>query len=269
MDPSEPCLIELRPIVEGCAELSMVAYVKQSVIRVDQLPSIGVKYKDWTLPSRIRAVEALGDYEYTGPEAGPTGYLGFAFAKTKTDAERNTPFRTYTKVDNHTWHTVLLAIAVIPEDGFPQSTYAVVNNQKTLVSAPRYYGREIYIPQMSLATLHTVEEFISPTKFLIAPRPQPMPLPVNYEVLNVERSFPSCLHDDLTLPATRTGTAQLVAGSAGAGRSGALDGYDFPATNFKTWQAHYVHDDQNFVNGVWHRVRIRVTPPPMPKPVSN
>jgi hypothetical protein len=265
----EPCRVVLRPLVEGSLEIGMVAYVHQELIDNTTMPTLGMEYKDWNVPTRDRSFEELGDYEFTGLEAGPDGYLGFAFAKTKTEAERNTPFRTYTKVENHTWHTVLLAIAVIPEDGFPQSTYAVVNNQKTLVSAPRYYGREIYIPQMSLATLHTVEEFISPTKFVIAPRPQPMPLPVDYEVLNVERSFPSCLHDDLTLPATRTGTAQLVAGSAGAGRSGALDGYDFPATNFKTWQAHYVHDDQNFVNGVWHRVRIRVTPPPMPKPVSN
>jgi hypothetical protein len=267
----EPCRVVLRPLVEGSLEIGMVAYVHQELINDTTMPALGTEYKDWNVPTRDRSFEELGDYEFTGLEAGPDGYLGFAFAKTKTEAERNTPFRSYTKVDNHTWHTILLAIAVIPEDGFPQSTYAVVNGQKTLISAPRYYGRELYIPQMTLATVHTVEEFISPTKFVIAPRQQPMPMPVNYEVLGIQREFPSCLHDDLFLPATRTGTAQVLASGTGGGasRSGVLDGYDFPATNFKTWTAHYVFDDQKFVNGVWHRTRIRVTPPPLPKAIRN
>jgi hypothetical protein len=269
MNPSEPCLIQLRPLVEGCDELGMVAYVKQTVIRIEHLPQIGVKYKDWTLPTRIRSYEDLGDYEYTGPEAGPNGYLGFAFAKSKTDEEKAIPFREYTKSDDFTWPAVLLGIAVYPDEGFPQSTYAVVNGSKTLISAPRYYGRELYIPQTRLSTLHTIQEFVSPTKFKIGATTQPIPQPVDYEVLNVERSFPACLHDDLTLPATRTGTAQLVAGKVGGGRAGAVDGYHFPATNHKTWTAHYIHDDQQFTNGAWHRVRIRVSPPPLPKPVRN
>lgn len=269
LDKQESAFVKLRPVVEGCNELSFVAFVPQQVMWTADPPNPGDLYEAWVLPGKTQMRDEFMAYEYVGPEDGPEGYLGFAFSKSKTEAEKATPFRSSTKFDDFTWHMVLKGIAVIADYGFPQSTYAVVDGQKTLVSAPRYYPREIFIPQTTCPTKFTVDEFISPTKFVIPQHPVPLPMPVNYQVLGEKREFPLCLHDDLTLRATRTGTAQIVAGGTGGARSGAVGGYDFPATNFKEWTAHYIHDDQQFTNGVWHRVRIRVTPPPMPKATSQ
>ena len=213
--------------------------------------------------------EGWSDYVFTSTEDCDAKHMWLFFAKNKTDEEKTTPFRSEPHFEDFTWNLVLLGIAVIPDEGFPQSTYAVSEGQKTLISAPRYYGREIFIPQITVGTKHVVDEFLSPTKFAIPAHVAPIPMPVNYEVLGVKREFPYCLHGDLFIQSTRTGTAQIVAGGTGGARSGAIEGYEFPATNFKEWRAHYVHDVQELRNGVWYRRRTRVIPPPTPKAVSQ
>lgn len=269
MASTSPAFIEMVP-TPNPEEVGFRVRLEATGLFPSQLPKEHTPFNQCAiLPNKQRVThQDLGSYLYTMMEKADS-YLWFYFYKSKTDEEKKVPFRSTSKFDDFTWPMVLKGIAVIPDDGFPQSTYAVVNGQKTLVSGPRYYGRELYIPEMSLPTKFTVDEFLSPTKFDIGAHPVPIPLPVNYEVLGVKREFPKCLHDDLELQSTRTGTAQVVAGNAGNARAGVIEGYSFPATNFKEWTAHYIHDDQQFTNGVWHRIRIRVTPPPMPKLISR
>lgn len=219
------------------------------------------------LPKPRAMQQDLGGYVYT-QYSSEGDYLWFYFGKWKTEEDKKKPFNVWTKFDDHTWDLILLGVAVVPIPGFPQSTYGVVNGVKTLISATRYYGREIYIPRTTTGTQFFVEEFLSPTPFDIPKHPSPIAMPVNYEVLGVRREFPLCLHDDLQLRPTNLGLS-VVAGSTGSASSGAVGGYDFPATNFTRWKPYYVHDDQQRVNGLWHRMRIRALPPKMPEPVSQ
>lgn len=264
-----PPFIEMLPTPDP-EEVGFRVRLEATGLFPSQLPKLGTPFVKCTiLPSRPRAThQDIGEYVYTQMDKEGS-YLWFYFHKPKSDAEKLIPFRSTPKFDDFTWSMVLKNIFIIPDEGFPQSTYAVVDGQKTLVSGPRYYGRELYIPEMTVPTKFTIDEFIAPTKFSIPAHPVPLPLPVNYEVLGVKREFPKCLHDDLELQSTRTGTAQITAGGTGGARSGVIEGYEFPATNFKEWTAHYIHDDQQQTNGLWHRVRIRVSPPPMPKPISR
>ena len=48
-----------------------------------------------------------------------------------------------------------------------------------------------------------------------------------------------------------------------------VSGQVFPETNFIEWAPYILSDDQELVNGVWYRRRVRVYPPAMPKAITN
>lgn len=213
-------------------------------------------------------LDGYSDWVYVQSDKPATGFMRLWFCKPKTDAQKEQPFSRWKKVDEFTWDMILLGIGVKPIHGFPQSTYAVVNGAKTLVSATRFRGVEIYIPRTTTPTEFEVEEFLSPTPFKISRWAAPIPMPVDYEVLGIKREFPACLHGDLFLNGVSTGI-QMLTGTTGAAVTGAIEGYKFPATNFTSWQSHYVHDDQQRLNGMWYRTRIRAIAPRLPMPVHQ
>lgn len=257
-------------MASGCFELSMVVYVAEDVIKVDNLPAANVLYSAWTLPGRQRHWEALGDYQYVGPESGPSGYLGFAFSKAKTDTERNTPWRTRTRFGDHGWDDILLGIPVERDRGFLRSTVAAVNGQRTLISGPSLYPRPVIIPGGARGTQFVIREYMSPTKYNIPAHETPVPGLVHYDIAGKEGTIVA-LHDDLTIQSQRTVESMAVMGGGDLSgvSSGLITGQFFPATNLTTWAAHIIYDDQQFSAGVWQRTQIEALPPALPEPVRQ
>lgn len=227
----------------------------------DILPAIGTAYKDCAKALISKDYEKKwGEYIYTEQR----GDYGLLFAKNKTVAEANTPFRTTTWFGNHRWPPILQAILIIEDFGAPRSFTRISGTELVPAIGPSYYDRVVYIPDVSEGTRFVKDEFCGPTQFIIPQTPVPVPTAVDYLLPGgVGRSFPECLHPKILIPPTSTATAELVAGAAvGIGTS--LEGQLFPATNFEEWSPYVLSDTQEITNGVWYRTRIRVFPPGQP-----
>lgn len=227
----------------------------------------------WAADRPLRDPAHYGYYIYTdyqettSSEREPA--IVFFYGKNKTEEEKNTPFRTYTEVKNHRWPPILLALAIQQDYTFPNSTNMISNpligsDEVGIVVAPRNYPKYAYIPEVNEGTRFVIEEFFAATKFDIPQHPVPTTTSVNVDILDVSLNFPDCLHPRIVVPNTRTGTTQLVGGTA-SNAGGALDGQVFPATNFETWAVYVLTDQQEPTPTGWRRIRVRVFPPPMPE----
>lgn len=255
------------------SEVAIAVGVQATQLRPTNIPTPGTAYQDISYIRHIRPNEGWGTYQYSGMSNDTdTGLVMFYFAMAKTDTERNTPFRSRTYFDVHSWPPILHSLQFLQDYTFPRAVSTVQDNDPAIAVMPSYSTREIYTPGGQLGSLIQVDEFFAPTPFTIPQWQIPVPTRVSYDFNGFEGSFPECLHDDITIPSLRTGVKQVAvapSGSSGESLGGTLDGQFFPATNFKTWAPYTTKDDQQYTDGGWYRVRIRVTPPPKPKIVKS
>jgi hypothetical protein len=250
-------------------EFSFRVRTDDVLIFPSQMPAIGTPFKSVSVvavKSRV-SQQNLGDYQYTNFDTAD-GASWWYFAKPKTDAERNTPFRKFWKFDSADWESILQALVFVRDTGFPQSTLAAVGGQRALISGPSNYIRTAFIPGGRIGTRFQVKEYTSPTPFKIPRHRTPVPNMVSYDIAGKHGQFPSCLHDTIQIPSLRT-TVSSVVGDVAGSPSGVLTGQTFEATNMITWEREVVHDDQQFTNGVWHRIQIVKYPPPLPETITT
>jgi hypothetical protein len=230
----------------------------------DAWPTEGSTLEAFSLnPTPAIATQDLyGLYQYVGKSCVKSNVV-FIFGPNKTDAEKNTPYRSYSETKNHRWPPILDALGIQQDYTFPNVTNVVSGNDSGIVTAPRNYPKRVYIPEVNEGTRFLTEEFFAATKFDIPRHAVPTPTAVFVDILDVSLSFPECLHPKITVPNTRTGDVTLVAGTA-AGAGGALNGQVFPATNFETWAPYILTDQQELREGGWYRIRVRVFPPDLP-----
>ena len=194
------------------------------------------------------------------------------FVKSLTDLERNTPFRTTTKFASHHWHPMLKKLELIPDSGSARSYRTVTGGQNAVNSGPSFYVRQVYIPAVDEGSRFVIEEFFADVPYSIPQYPTPQPSNVTYDVPGVRGGFPECLHDDLYIQDIATTVATSIQDESGkltsTGGGSSIPGQFFPATNFKKWAPYVLSDEVNFNNG-YHRQRVTVFPPPLPKAVST
>jgi len=242
-------------------ELSFKVSVNYRLISPSDVPSLGSTYSAWSGKNPIRETD-WGTYLFTGVENSDS-LLWFNFAKPKTAEETKTPFRTSTKFQEKEWDNILLALNLVKDTGMTRTSTAFTGNRKITLSGPRYSLRPVVIPGGMRGTQFVKREFLSPTQFNIPQHETPIPLLVAYDVDGFEGQI-SCLHEDLEIKARRT----VVSASNGVAPVGVMAGQFFPATNFTTWEDHFISYEQNFVNAVWHRVQVEVIAPDLDEPVS-
>jgi hypothetical protein len=229
------------------------------------LPKKGVTiYHAWGASIPERAAEDWGGYVYGDSVESPVGWLSFLWVKKKTELEKSTPFRTYERFGNHRWPPVLRGLKFFQDTNFPN---AINGPGGRIIFAPRYYVREIFIPEQNEGTRFVTEEFLSDSKYDIPQYPIPEATSVSYDILGVSGRFPECLHQRIVIPSTRTATAAYSVGEGNTGAAGALAGQIFPATNFEERAPYYVSDQQQFRDGQWYRERTQVFPPPELEPI--
>jgi hypothetical protein len=246
-------------------ELSFRVRVSGSQMRADTL--VGKKgdaYSTFDFSILKIASDGWASYLYTEAQEAGNGDLWLYFAKNKTEAEKNTPFRVSSKFEDKEWDTVLLDLAIVKESGMPRSVLASMQNRKAVLSGPRHGVRPVLIPGGARGTRFIIREFQGPSEYKIPAHETPVPMMVSYSIDEHEGNI-VCLHDDITVKARRT-----VESAAGTGvPHGVVAGLFFPATNMTEWEDHFVSDTQEFVNGVWHRVQVEAIAPDMEDPIST
>lgn len=244
------------------AEVSFKVAVNYKEFTPSLLPGELTTYSAWTGRDPLK-VSAWGTYVFTGAESS-NGLLWFFFAKPKTETEKKVPFRTSRKFEDKEWDTVLLDLAIVKESGIPVSTVAAEKHRKVLISGPKYGVRPVLIPGGARGTQFVIREYQAPSVFSIPAHETPVPMLVAYSIGEHQGNI-VCLHEDLHVKSRRT-----VHSAVGLGvPHGVIAGQFFPATNMTTWEDHVVSDDQNFVNGVWHRVQVEAIAPELEDPIST
>lgn len=229
------------------------------------IPVAGTRYDDSSFKTLFSQdyKKEFGDFLYTGQDDSN----GLLFARNKDEVEANTPFRTTTWVGNHRWPPILLFVG-FDIDYVAQRSYAASNGTDVGTGfGPTYYDKVVYIPDVSEGTRFVKDEFFGPTPYDIPKTPVPIATAVQYILPGgTGQSFPECLHPTIQIPDFITSLTQTIGGSS-ANVGGSVEGQKFPATNFETWGPYVLSDNQDFQNGGWYRVRIRVFPPATPDPI--
>lgn len=253
-------------------ERALVVKAKEEVFahNPDVLPATGTSYGEFD-----RAIfgadyrREYDDYLFTGQLENAGTYAQLAFAKYKTEEEKKIPFRRlWKKNGNHRWPPILKGYVLLEDNGMPRSGNVIVNGQPGIVTGPSYFDRYIYIPDCNEGTRFLLEEYFSPTEFVIPRYRAPVATGIQISVNGLNTSIPESLHDDIDIPATRTANATYYGGQAYSG-NGNLEGQSFPRTNFKTWLPYVLFAEQEYQSGGWYMQRIRVFPPLRPKAIRQ
>jgi hypothetical protein len=254
-------------------ERALLVRVREEVFSHDPdvLPATGTSYGEF--PREMFGADYRREYEdylYKGQLDNAGTYAVLAFAKDKTEAEKNEPFRrVWKKHGNHRWPPILKSLYLLEDYNFPRSTNRVTRaGGSGVVIAPTYYDRVVYIPDTNEGTRFLVDEFFAATPFVIPRYQTPVATGVQYSINGLQGSFPECLHDDIEIPSTTTASIAYQSGSAAAA-GGSLEGQFFPRTNFKNWRPYVVFDEQEEVPTGWSRMRIRVYPPMRPRAIRR
>jgi len=266
MDSSEPTQFQLRRTPD-VNERSFVVFVPGTSLKPATQTPYGVAYQDFALPVRERVAEGWGSYILTDTVDAPPGYLGFSFARPKTEAQRLTPFRTRTVREPYPWPDWLVSLyGWVPTDAPIEVMTA---------DGPTYIERVIDRPQIidgrNYESEILIEEFLSPEPFPASDLDSetPQPTTVFYNFLGAEMQL-HCLHDDVRVPEQHPNGRQLDGFGTPGARPGPQGDF-FPATNFKGWAPHRFSNRPEFIaeSGVWYRMQKTVTPLYIPKARHN
>lgn len=268
-DPRETTLFETHP-TDDVAEVTGLLWVPESKIFASTLLTPGTTLRSFMASSLISKSDALtrgfGDYLLTASAGRQEGYLGYFFAKPKTDTEKETPYRSTPDVRVVGWPAVLLNLhgGLSQRKLDSESGMSGADAQSNTVIRYEFEDRYQVIPAVRHPTEILVEEFQSPTAWEALEADAPVPTQVRYFYKGTQMSFDG-LHDDVTVPEqSRAFQREYEFGTPSAQSLPA--GQFFPATVPTRWLPYTLSDTQRFVNGVYRRTRERVLRvPPLPK----
>lgn len=244
--------------------------VKQpgTIFKSTQMPAIGTPYNQCDILSvkSVVQLQGYGSYVYVMCRRDKEE-MWFYFGKSRTQAERDTPFRTYYTKQNHPWDAVLED--VYPVQGIERAVEDFGSGSYNTVK-PAYQIRYKYRPAVTVNSLVRVDLYLSEVPWDGARfrHEQPIPTDVQGSYGGVDVSFPRCLHGTVIFPEAMTG-GQVVPGvgmvNPPPGRNTAK--MIFPATNFIDWAPFVIDDEQEPVDGMYLRQRKTIYPPTQPETV--
>ncbi len=244
--------------------------VKQpgAIFKSTQMPTLGTPFNQCAILSVKSAVQlqGYGSYVYVMCRRDKED-MWFYFGKSRTQAERDTPFRTYYTKQNHPWDAVL-------EDVYPvksvKRTVANYGGSDIPTVEYEYQIRYKYRPAVTVNSLVRVDLYLAEVPWDKAKfrHEQPIPTDVQGSFGGQDVSFPRCLHGTVTFPEALTG-GQVVTGvgmqNPPPGRNPAK--MIFPATNFPDWAPFVIDDEQEPVDGMYLRQKKTILAPTRPEVV--
>lgn len=245
--------------------------VKQpgAIFKSTQMPTIGTPFNQCDILSVKSAVQlqGYGSYVYVMCRRDKEN-MWFYFGKSRTQAERDTPFRTYYTKQNHPWDAVLEDLYPVKKLEYVDKDYGSGIYKKTYSTMePVYSLRYKYRPAVTVNSLVRVDLYLAEVPWDKAKfrHEQPIPTDVQGSFGGQDVSFPRCLHGTVTFPEALAG-AQVVSGVGMAnpppGRNPAK--MIFPATNFPDWAPFVIDDEQEPVDGMYLRQKKTIYPPTQP-----
>lgn len=237
-----------------------------------RIPAPGTTYTKVDLKTTKPRVADFGHYKFTHFVPGPEpGFSTFYFVRPKTKKERLKPFRVKPGKETFTWPRVLLKTPQFSLDP-ALLVYQDPNNlfYSGQTGIRRMWVKETWVDALTCESDVVVEEFLSDVPYdreLLATRAY-VQTPVEYNYPGCDRrGFPACIHGDLDMPGYDEPYVKQVMGS-----DVLMEGYTFPprripATPMATWMPHVWRDNQVLTPDLqWHRTRITIYPPAMPRP---
>jgi hypothetical protein len=268
-DPNEPTHFYTLP-TDDVGEDVAVLRVYESLIKATTPRAAGTTLQDFMRSEGVPKDDALsrgfGGYLLTQPGPKQDGYHTYYFAKPKTDAQKEVPFRSTPRTRDITWDNVLLDLhgGTVTRKEFEESGASGANSVSNARMLIEFQERYRLIPQITFPTAVLIEEFQSATPWDNLEATRPVPLTVRYFYRGAQLSI-NALHEDVTIPADTEGFE--MDDEFGMEKARELpDGQFFPATVPTRWQLYTWSDDQEFKNGVYYRRRERIVKlPPLPR----
>lgn len=254
--------------------------VKQpaTIFKSTQMPTIGTPYNQCDILSvkSVVQLQGYGNYVYVSCQRDKEN-MWFYFGKAKTQAERDTPFRTYYTKQNHPWDAVLEDIYFVKGVRYvaAKTSQAIDTEGSTtagsvIVAEPVYYPRYRYRPAVTVNSLVRIDLYLAEVPWDKAKfrHEQPVPTDVQGSYQGIDVSFPRCLHGKVTFPEVVPGAQSVT----GVGMENPPSGRNpskmiFPATNFPDWAPFVISDEEEPVNGLYLRQKKTIFPPTQPDTV--
>lgn len=254
-------------------ELAFRVWVDGTRLRPEDIPLVGQEFKTTSEARRHQhLVQYYGEYVFTWAENAELG-MWLYYAKNKTPAEANTPYRTYYSTRSHFWPAVLEDLFLVYTRTFPESVVTAVDpgtGFDTVATTPRLFPRFRFRPGVSYNSKVRIDLYQSPRQWEPGSMVsiQPVPTNIDAQYINVNVNFEQCLHPDVVFE-------EQVPGARILSQTGVLQApasrkpwrQFFPATNFIDWGVFVFSDQQQFRNGVWGREKVTIYPPPKPEEV--
>lgn len=269
MNPQEPTVLQRVP-TQDVGQVSVVLWVPGTHICADTAIVPGTTLVDFQAACKADATMAgFGNYVLSRePAKEREGYLGYTFVRPKTAKQRAIPFKSEPGTMDLEWPNVLRVLYALNGtvvDSLDESGGGLLTTNKKKITVDRME----LIPGGVYPTKILTEEFLSDTPFTDLRPVKPMPTVVSYNYgggFNPLRGSITALHGDVFIPELLE-DGELVP-DFGTPNPQELPwglGQFFPKTNHVTWIKHVRWDEQRFENGVYHRKRITIMPPPMPR----
>lgn len=248
--------------------LRVWADAKQVVQKMHTMEAGGTLLKHFGLATGLPTSERLGSYTYTyasGPDE--QGRLAFHFTEALSAAAKRVPYRVMDdSFGNHSWPAIIKAMALAEDSTLPLSANVIVGADQGIAIGPRYYLREEFIPDVAEGSRFVLYQFFDATPFTVRRTSVPIPTRVAFQTPSLSAQFQEALHDEIVIPATRTGTSQNAGGTTTA-VGGSLDEQVFPATNFRRWRPYFCKQGQAERDGGYYFYMLRVFPPRVPRSI--
>lgn len=245
-------------------EFSVRVWQDANQMKLTATPTLGELYSESDIPTLPRRQD-FADYIYCDSSKEGDD-IWFYYAKPKTAAERNTPFRTTFGTRQYPWPGVLYSLDIYKTTEFPQTVY----NGTSTISAPRYFAKYVFKPTPNVSSVVKIEEYLSDVPYSQADvtHAQPVPTDINGDFLGLSINFPRCLHPKVVFDNNVPG-AQKITGQGTVDASGNWNPNKqiFPATNFLDWAPFVIEDDPQLVNGQYYRRKVTIYPPVSPQKV--
>lgn len=278
----------MRPLVEPIAtpnpaEFALRVWVDAAKIIPAHLPTPEVtKYKDFKMHPTPNRAEGYGDYIYTyagetvtleerGPDGKPVTVVRvpFYFAKSKTDEEKWTPYRSTPRFQDFPWEDIVYAVRPVPDYTAVRAGTTLMNGTAGTYVGPSWNVEIDRVAGGMIGTRIIRHEFVSPTKFEPPRYPAPVPLPMHVILPNGESlDIPASLHERIEIPPLASALQTAVDGVS-YGTAGVVPEQVFDETNATTWRRRRIEFSQRQENGVWHAIMEVAVNPPVPEPRTS
>ncbi len=233
------------------SERGFVITAKEDTLS-DEIPDYLNRLVTWnTCPAWIKRAfdvrnPAMQGYRLIHAQKAGYQLRSFYFAKTRTEAERATPYRVKTLIRPFTWPTVLLQLW-FEEGNLPLSA---VNDAGDISTAKRVHPRMKYRPGNQYPTRFRISHYLSDEPFpAITKLDQPITDSIQWSFDGSSGSVPECLHPGCTFPHYQTSGAVVPnAGTINTDEIGGLTlEQNYPATPTTDWTTYKIEDSRREV----------------------